>query len=62
MSQSKQPVTIPPPEELQGRIRGCREELAALKKLLRLSLAARRAEEVARQRTAVAVREEVLRD
>ena len=56
---NKHPVTIPPPEELQDRIRACREELAALKKLLRLSLAARKAEEAARQRQSVASREEV---
>jgi hypothetical protein len=53
------PVTIPPPEELQDRIRACREELAALKKLLRLSLAARKAEEVARQRQSAARRQGV---
>jgi hypothetical protein len=39
------PITIPPPEVLVGRIRLCREELAQLKRLLRLATSARRADE-----------------
>jgi hypothetical protein len=33
-------ITIPTPEEIAARIRACREELAALRKLQRLARAA----------------------
>jgi hypothetical protein len=43
-------IQIPPPEELLARAQACREELAALKKLYRLSEAAAKAEEARRRR------------
>jgi hypothetical protein len=36
-------IVLPPPAELESRIRACREELAALKRLHRLALAAQAA-------------------
>jgi hypothetical protein len=37
------PVTLPPPEEIAERIRACRQELASLRRLERLSRAAQSA-------------------
>lgn len=40
---------LPPPDQIAQRIEACQEELAALRKLLRVSLTAHKAEQ-ARQR------------
>jgi hypothetical protein len=45
-------LTIPPPEQIVDRIKICREEMAALRKLLRLSKAAAEAEMARRHREA----------
>jgi hypothetical protein len=47
-------MTLPPPEIIRQRMALCREELAALRKALRLSLAIRQAEEARRRRGAAA--------
>jgi hypothetical protein len=44
-----EPITIPPTQDIEARIRSCREELAALKRLYRAAQAAEQAE-AARQR------------
>jgi hypothetical protein len=54
-----QPVLLPPPENVLERIRCCRDELAALKKLLRLSEAVVRAEQARRRRLELARAAEV---
>ena len=41
---------LPAPEELSRRIEACQEELAALRKLLRVCLTAHRAEKARQQR------------
>jgi hypothetical protein len=46
-----EPLTVPAPEEIAARIRACREELAALRRLQRLARAAEEARR-ARQRDA----------
>jgi hypothetical protein len=38
-----EPLTIPPPEEIEAQIKAREEEIRALKKLLRMSRAAARA-------------------
>jgi hypothetical protein len=43
---------LPPPEIIQERISACRDELAALKKLLRASEAAKAAREARKRREA----------
>jgi hypothetical protein len=50
-------ITIPKPEEIAQRINRCRQELAALKRLHRLAVAARKAEEAARDREMAQSRE-----
>jgi hypothetical protein len=45
-------IDLPTPDEILQRIRDCREELAALKKLLRTALAASQAKEARRRREA----------
>ena len=46
-------ITLPDPEAIRARIQACREELAALKKLLRAAEAAQRAEKARRARQAL---------
>jgi hypothetical protein len=41
---------LPPPEEIARRIESCQEELAALRKLLRVSVTAHKAEQAGRRR------------
>jgi hypothetical protein len=54
---------LPPPAEICRRIDLCREEISELKKLLKLSAAAHRADEVRAQRRATATpQQEVRRD
>jgi hypothetical protein len=43
MDRMSERITLPTPDELADRIRACREELAALRKLLRMARAARNA-------------------
>jgi hypothetical protein len=43
-------ANLPPPQEIGRRIEACRDEIAALKKLLRLSVAARQADEARERR------------
>ena len=43
---------LPPPREIARRIDSCREELAALRKLLRISLAAQKADQARDRRKA----------
>jgi hypothetical protein len=48
----KATITLPAPEQVIERIEACREELAALKKLLRASVAARTAQQARQRRVA----------
>jgi len=48
---------LPAPEEIARLIEACQEELAALRKLLRVSVTARKAEEARREREGVVPRE-----
>jgi hypothetical protein len=52
MSVETIPLTdkLPAPHEISRRIEACQEELAALRKLLRVSVTAHRAEQARRQR------------
>jgi hypothetical protein len=50
-------ITLPSPPEILERIRSCRDELAALRKLLRLARAAEAAEEARGRRTSTSSRE-----
>jgi hypothetical protein len=43
-------LRFPPPAQILERIRACREEIAALKQILRAAQAAERAEEARRRR------------
>lgn len=45
-------LTIPPPEEIARRIELCTKELAQLRKLYRMAMAAQAAEAAAREREA----------
>jgi hypothetical protein len=49
-------VTLPPPEQIAAEIKARREELASLKKLLRVSRAASDAEQARQRREALATR------
>jgi hypothetical protein len=51
-----EPITLPPPDEIAERIRACREEMAALKKLQRMARAAQAAQNARERRPAVAAR------
>jgi hypothetical protein len=44
--------SFPPPAQILERIRACRQEIAALKQILRAAQAAERAEEARRRREA----------
>jgi hypothetical protein len=48
-----EPITLPTPDEIAERIRACRDELAALKKLQRLARTAQAAHEARERRPAV---------
>jgi hypothetical protein len=50
-------IVLPPPDELEARIRACREELAALKRLRRLALAAQTARDARERRPALTPKE-----
>ncbi len=47
------PITLPTPDEIAERIRACREELVALKKLQRIARTAQAAREAHERRQAV---------
>jgi hypothetical protein len=53
---------LPPPAEICRRIDLCREEISELKKLLKLSAAARRADEARAQRRVTTTQQEASRD
>jgi hypothetical protein len=44
------PLTVPPPEQIRRRIADCEVELRSLRRLLRLSAAARAAAEASQRR------------
>ncbi|MBV9124886.1 MAG: hypothetical protein JO112_16150 [Planctomycetes bacterium] len=47
-------LTIPTPDEIRARIRACRQEMACLRRLLRVSVATVQTEEARKRRLAVA--------
>jgi hypothetical protein len=50
MDDKNNPFTVPPPGVIAERIQSCRDEIAELKKLLRIATAAKKADSLRRGR------------